>query len=75
MGRKEGRGGRKDEESEKVVKMKKSLKEASLASLGLVSSLFFPLFFPPLCSPSFFFLLSPTKGNSIPTAEAIGQRA
>ena len=39
-GKKEGRGRRRDEESEKMKKllkeMKKSLKDASLASLGLV---------------------------------------
>ena len=40
--RKEGRGGRRDEESEKIkkllakMKMKESLKDATLASLGLV---------------------------------------
>ena len=36
--RKEGRGGRRDEESENKLlkKMKKSLKDASWASLGLV---------------------------------------
>ena len=65
MRRKEGRGGRRDEESEKMKKllkkwkMKKSLMDASLASLGLVLFLFslhrlrsglFDFVFPPRSS-------------------------
>ena len=46
MRRKEGRGGRREEESEKMKKllkeMKKSLKDASLASLCLVFCQAFP---------------------------------
>ena len=57
--RKEGRGGGRDEESEKIkkvvtkMKMKKSLKDASLASLGLVHNYTSDGFMSKMRSPIF----------------------